>query len=64
MNDSKLIELARIVERLAMCKRCYGTGTVSTRDGPDECPECHGSGSQELGIKDMTRLRTLAGEKP
>lgn len=31
------------LEALVLCKRCRGSGSIPTPDGPDECPECHGA---------------------
>lgn len=28
------------------CPRCLGSGGIYTKDGPDECPACQGTGKR------------------
>ena len=52
-------ELAYLVWKVARCERCHGSGTAPTRLGPDECPDCGGTGSSRLSFKEMRSLKQL-----
>lgn len=50
-------------EKVALCRECFGTGTVSKFGFSKTCPNCEGSGRVLVSCDMTLRIRPYKGSK-